>query len=106
MTLDEFWGDISVDCSYRDLVGSAISAHLHDATSILFPLTVSGGMSGVAGGTGTLTPAQVQLVVDGGSFVNIHTGAFPGGEIRGYVEGGSPFSASDCVRVLARRGRR
>ena len=105
MTLDEFWGDISVDCSYRGLVGSAISAHLHGATSILFPLTVSGGMSGVAQGTSTLAPAQVHEVLDGDSFVNLHTGAFPGGELRGYVEGGSPFSASDCVRVLARRGR-
>lgn len=103
MTLDEFWGDISVDCSYRGLVGSAISAHLHGATSIVFPLTVSGGMSGVAQGTATLTPAQV---LDGNSFINLHTGAFPAGELRGHVEGGSPFSVSDCVRVVPRRNRR
>ena len=105
MTLDDFWGDVSVDCSYRDLVGFAISAHLHDATTILMPLSVSGGMFGVARGSGTLTSAQVQIVLDGLSYVNLHTGTFPGGELRGYVESGSPFSASDCVRVLNRRNR-
>jgi hypothetical protein len=105
VTLDEFWGDVTADCSYRGLVGVAISAHLHDATSILLPLSVSGGMNGVVRGSGTLTSSQVQTVLDGLAFINIHTGSFPGGEVRGYVEGGSPFSASDCVRVLARRHR-
>ena len=105
MTLDEFWGDVAVDCSYRDLVGFAASAHLHDATTILVRLSVTGGMTGVARGSGTLNPAQVQTVLDGLSFVNIHTRSFPGGEVRGYAESGSPFAASDCVRVLPHRNR-
>jgi len=105
VTLDEFWGDVSVDCSYRGLVGFAISAHLHDATSIFIPLSVSGGNSGVARGAGTLTPAQVDTVLDGLSYINIHTSFFPGGEISGFLESGSPINVSDCVEVLNHRNR-
>lgn len=105
VTLDEFQGDVTADCTYRGLVGFAISAHLHDATTIFLPLSVSGGMNGVVQGGGTLTAEQVQTVLDGLSFINIHTGSFPGGEVRGYLESGSPFAASDCVRVLPNRNR-
>jgi len=105
VTLDDFSGDVTADCTYRGLVGFAISAHLHDATRIFLPLSVSGGMNGVVQGGGTLTAEQVQTVLDGLSFINIHTGSFPGGEVRGYLESGSPFAASDCVRVLPNRSR-
>ena len=44
-------------------------------------------------------------VKHGLSFNDIHTGSFPGGEDRGYLESGSPFAASDCVRVLRNRNR-
>jgi hypothetical protein len=56
-------------------------------------------MAGTITGGGTLTAVQVQGMLDGLTYVNLHTDLIPGGEIRGQVEGGEAFGASDCVRI-------
>ena len=40
-------------------------------------------------------------MLDGQTYVNLHTDVFPGGEIRGQVAGGEAFRASDCIRLLS-----
>jgi len=39
-------------------------------------------------GTATLTPEQVTVLEDGKWYVNLHTAAHPGGEIRGQLKVG------------------
>jgi len=86
---------LTFNVTYRDLSGSAIAAHLHgpaDATApagVLIDLAPHhDGIFAAAGsftGTLTLTDAQLGAVVDGRTYVNIHTTANSGGEIRGQV---------------------
>ena len=66
-------------------------------------LMAIGGASGTITGGGTLSPALVQAMLDGLTYVNLHTALRPGGEIRGQVVGGEAFFASDCAQVLRRR---
>jgi hypothetical protein len=42
-------------------------------------------------------------MLDGLTYVNIHTELYPGGELRGQIVGGEAFSADDCAEVLRRR---
>lgn len=44
-----------------------------------------GETSGTSQGTITLTAEQVSTILSGNAYVNIHTEAFPGGEIRGQI---------------------
>lgn len=84
--------DITVD----GLSGPITGAHFHRA-----PAGANGGvvrdiLAEFAGGTSAsgvwraddaspLTPALIADLLNGGIYVNVHTGAFPGGEIRGQV---------------------
>jgi len=96
-------GSISVSCTYEGLDAPANNAHIHglaqpgESAGVLIPLQQSGGISGAISGGGVLTPALVQGMIDGLTYVNLHTTLNPGGEIRGQIAGGEPFSASDCV---------
>ena len=67
-------------------VGTA--SHIHKgapgvAGPIIFPLV--GGPANYEGVTPALTPAQIQDLYNGQYYVNIHSVAFPGGEIRGQL---------------------
>ena len=73
---------------YSGLTGPAIGAHIHGPAS-------SGANAGIMlpfpkpespiDGSATLTEAQEKSLVDGGLYVNIHTEAHPGGELRGQL---------------------
>lgn len=75
--------------SYRGLTGAAVAGHFHGpatvagsaAVALAFKGTVTSPMDGQA----TLTPAQMAELLAGRWYVNIHTRAFPGGEIRGQM---------------------
>jgi len=109
VTLDQSSGQVTVGCRYQGLSGPASAAHIHGPAQpgtnagVIVPLMAIGGASGTITGGGTLSPALVQAMLDGLTYVNLHTQLRPGGEIRGQVVGGEAFFASDCAEVLRRR---
>lgn len=78
--------------SYSGLTGPATMAHLHgpaqrgEKAPVLVWLSKQGSSaaSPITGQT-TLTPAQAEQFAAGRWYVNVHTQAHPGGEIRGQV---------------------
>ncbi len=98
--------ELVFNLSFQGLSGPLTAAHLHgpapssDAAGILIDLAPSGvdafNPSGRFVGRVTRTPAQMAAVVDGKTYINLHTASFPAGEIRGQVRPiitGMPFSA-------------
>jgi hypothetical protein len=77
--------------TYEGLSGTATAAHIHGpagpevAAGVLVPLVPVGafGSSGSLEGSVTLTAEQKAALVGGQTYVNIHTAANGGGEIRG-----------------------
>lgn len=86
---------LTFSVSYSGLSGAASAAHIHgpatteQAAGVLIDLApFNGGAFGASGtlsGTVTLTSAQLASVRDGLTYVNIHTAANPGGEVRGQI---------------------
>jgi hypothetical protein len=108
-TLDPSSGNVAVGCTYEGMSGVTMASHIHGLVPpgtnapVIVPLVETGDRSGTITGGGTLTPVQIQGMLDGLTYVNLHTDLFPGGEIRGQVVGGEAFSASDCVLVVRHR---
>jgi hypothetical protein len=82
---------LTYQVSYEGLSGTATAAHIHGpagpevAAGVLVPLTPVGafGSSGTLAGSATLTAEQKAALLGGQTYVNIHTAANGGGEIRG-----------------------
>ena len=80
---------LSWKLSYSGLSGPATAAHFHGpaeagknaGVAVAIPNAASSPVEGSA----TLTDAQAAALVAGRYYVNIHTAANPGGEIRGQV---------------------
>jgi hypothetical protein len=78
---------------------SATSAHIHDgAAGVAGPIIISlvGGPTAWSGTSGALTAAQVAKLQTQGLYVNVHSLAFSGGEIRGQLEGRPRRFAAFC----------
>jgi hypothetical protein len=86
---------LSLNVTYRDLTGTATASHIHGPASapqsagvIVNLAPFNGGAFGSSGsleGAVTLTPSQLGLVIDGLTYVNVHTVQNGGGEIRGQL---------------------
>ena len=73
--------------NYRNLTAAVTSAHIHlgiinEDGPVIATLTTSGGTDGTLTGSQTLTPAQEADLLAGKYYTDVHTSAFPGGEIR------------------------
>ncbi len=69
---------------------SATAAHIHDGAAGVpgaIIIVLSGGPTVWTGTSGAMTAAQVTKLQTQGLYVNVHTLAFPGGEVRGQLEG-------------------
>jgi hypothetical protein len=88
-TLDTTTKTLTYTVTFSNLTGPATAAHFHGPA-------MSGANAGVAvplgnnptspiHGTATLTDAQIADLTAGKWYVNVHTAANPGGEIRGQV---------------------
>ena len=75
--------------TYSGLTGPVTAGHFHGPAApganagVVLPFT--GSMASPITGTATLTPAQLADVKAGLWYINLHTAAHPGGEIRGQV---------------------
>ena len=76
---------------YTGLTGPATAAHIHGPAAggangpVMVPFATAA--SPIKGGV-TLTEAQRDALVAGQTYVNVHTAANPGGEIRGQLPAG------------------
>ena len=87
VTLDRTSRVLTWSVAYSGLTGPATGAHIHSAAEgtngpVVVPFALT--PSPITGST-TLTDAQVQQLTQGLWYVNIHTAANPGGEIRGQL---------------------
>lgn len=73
--------------NYNVVSANVTASHIHQAAvgvngGVIIGLTNTGGTSGNLTGGGTLTDPQETELLAGNMYVNVHTGNFPGGEIR------------------------
>ena len=90
-TLDTATKMLTYTVTYKDLTGPVTAAHFHGPAmagvnaGVVLPIATS--MTPIKDST-TLTDAQIADLEAGKWYVNIHTAANPGGEIRGQMEKG------------------
>ncbi len=92
VTLDDATGQVLVIGTYENLIGNTTMAHLHGLApagmnaGVIFGLTINiAATSGNFSGAGVLNAAQIQGMLDGNTYINVHTSFSPSGEIRGQV---------------------
>lgn len=89
-TLDTTSKMLTYTVTFDGLTGPATAAHFHGPAApganagVLVPIGGPGPTSPIHG-TATLTDAQIQDLEAGKLYVNVHTAANKGGEIRGQV---------------------
>ena len=78
--------------SFAGLTGPATAAHFHGPAApganagVVLPISVpAASLPSPAEGSASLTEAQVADVLAGRWYINVHTAAHPGGEIRGQL---------------------
>ena len=86
-TLDKASSVLKWTVAYSGLTGPVKAGHFHGPApagqNAGVALGFSGSVDSPIQGTATLTPAQVEDLLAGKWYVNLHTAANPGGEVRG-----------------------
>ena len=94
-SLDTNANTLAYDISYGGLLGVVTAAHFHlGDCGVVGPIQLGLPTNNPIVGTVGLTSAQVTAAAAGDWYINIHTTAFPGGEIRGTLDFDD---GSDCV---------
>jgi hypothetical protein len=94
VTLDDESGLVNVSCQFSGLSSAATAAHVHGLAGpginagVVLGLTATAATSGTIAGNGVLDASQMAGMMSGQTYVNLHSGQNPGGEIRGQVKGG------------------
>ena len=107
VTLDDVTGLVTVAGTFSGLTSNASAAHLHGLAGpgalggVLISLTETGGTSGNVTGSGTLSAANVTGMLNGLTYLNIHTTNNPGGEIRGQIVQEVPSLSAGWLVALA-----
>ena len=87
-TYDEASKKLTWKGSYSGLTGEATAAHFHGPAAegknagVMVPISPNGPSFE---GSATLNDAQAKALMDGDMYVNVHTAANKGGEIRGQL---------------------
>lgn len=90
LTYDQASKRLTWSLTWSPLTGPATMAHFHGPAApganagVALPIGAA-GMTSPANGQATLTDAQAADLLAGRWYINIHTAAHPGGEIRGQV---------------------
>ena len=84
--------EFTMDFSFSGLGANTTAAHIHRAAigvngPVIIPLTLMplGASWGSGHFEGVVSEAQAWEMVNGNTYLNIHTSAYPGGEIRGQL---------------------
>jgi hypothetical protein len=94
LTLNKTTGDIMVTGLFGGLSAPATEAHIHGPAAVgstgpvLLPLTVTPDMSGALTGGAPMNAAQMSEMLNGMTYVDIHSTYFPDGEIRAQLSNG------------------
>ena len=89
LTYDSATKELKWSVTYSGLSGPATAAHIHGPAEpgknagVLIPF---GSAASPISGSKTLTDAQAADMMAGKWYVNVHTAANPGGEIRGNIQ--------------------
>jgi hypothetical protein len=93
MTYDPATKELTWDGTYSGMTGPVTAAHIHgpaapgkNAGVVLWLSTKGQPFPSAFKGSAKLTDAQASDLMSGQYYVNIHTAANPGGEIRGQLE--------------------
>lgn len=87
---------------YTGLMTNASTAHIHGlsglgvAAPVMIPLLVTGGTTGTLSGGGSLSAAEVAGMLNGQTYLNVHTTGLPNGEIRGQILKAPAGSSTFC----------
>jgi hypothetical protein len=89
VTYDTVSRAVTWNVTHSGLSGAPTAAHFHGPATALenAPVIVvfNGALASPIKGTATLTPDQATQFLAGRWYINIHTPAYPGGELRGQV---------------------
>lgn len=115
LDFDDVTGDWNLLCNFSGLIGTANNAHIHGPAlpgvpaGVLVGLSFTPASSGTITGSGTFAPTVLQHVLDGLTYVNLHSTFRPAGEIRGQIVP-EPTTALllglGALGIVARRSRR
>ncbi len=119
VTFDTVTGAMSVSGTFSDLIGTSIAAHVHGyqpagvLAGVVFGINYDMGVnSGTFSGNGIIPAIRIMDVLNGLTYINIHSTFKPGGEIRGQIVNFVPepatlaFAVSGIGLALMRRNRR
>jgi uncharacterized protein (TIGR03382 family) len=96
VTLNLTTGEVAVSGFWYDLMAPVNpppgKAHIHGPApvgvnaGVIVGLQTSGDQTfGTISGGGILNASQIQAMIDGNTYINIHTSLYPAGEIRGQI---------------------
>ncbi len=91
LVVDSSSGQVEVSGTYNGMTSNVAAGHLHglagpgSTAGVLIPFTVSGGTDGSFSGMGTLDASGLAGLLDGQTYINIHTANNGSGEIRAQV---------------------
>ena len=87
VTLNAAETQIAVNMTFSGLSSNQSAAHIHGSAhvGVNSPVLFNFGTGQISGLTFAVTAAQVANLKKGLMYMNIHTGNFPGGEIRGQI---------------------
>jgi len=89
--LDKTTGAVTVTGTFQGLSSMATVAHIHGPAAVgsnanvLVPLMVTAATSGSVSGSAMMSSAQMNDMIGGMTYVNIHSMLYPDGEIRAQI---------------------
>ena len=84
VTVNDVTGQVTLHGSYGGLTGTVIDAHLHEP-AVLVVLNHDGGTAGTLFGEAILSATDIATILDGDTWIVVHTTQNPLGELRGDV---------------------